>query len=142
MRTIGILFLALIAGFASCKKEDDAPKFTSAEGDWTYTTPDGKISVMFTIANGISGWSVTNAVIRVDGTAANNTHVEATGVNPPSIGYIRINSNDSKLTYPFPIDFENGTVSSDFTQINVPDASYTWPHDKTNVLTNITITRQ
>ena len=141
MRAIGILFLALVVLTTSCKKDDDAPKFTSAAGDWTYTTPDGKINVMFTIANGAAGWSVTNAAIRVDGVSG-KAFVESTGVNPPTIDMITINANDAKLTYEFPVVFENGTVNSDFTQINVPDATYTWPHDKVNVLTNITITRQ
>lgn len=141
MRKIGILFLGLMIGFVSCKKDDDAPTFTSAAGDWTYTTPDGKINVMFTLVNGVAGWSVSNVAIRVDGVAG-VANVEATGINPPALQNLRINANDTKLTYPFPIEFENGVVSSDFTQINVPDATYTWPHDKTNVLTNITITRQ
>ena len=141
MRTIGILLMALVVVLASCKKEDDAPKFTSAEGDWTYTTPDGKINVFFTIVNGAAGWSITNVAMHVEGVAG-NANVDATGINPPTITNIRINANDTKLTYPFPIEFKNGTVNSDFTQINVPDATYTWPHDKTNILTNIAITRK
>ena len=140
MRTISVLCLALIVVLNACKKDDD-PKFASAEGNWTYTTPDSKITVDFTLAKNGTTWSVTNPVIRVDGTAG-NAEVMFDGVNPPSITTIRINANDAKLTYDYSIEFGNATVNSDFTEIKVPGAVYTWPIDKTNNLTNITITRK
>jgi hypothetical protein len=140
MRTISILCLALFAMLTSCKKDDD-PKFSSAEGNWTYTTPDGKISVDFTLVKSGTTWSATSPAIRVDGNSG-NAEVVADGINPPAIGSIRINANDSKLTYDYSIEFTNGTVSSDFTKIEVPSAVYTWPIDKANSLTTITITRK
>jgi len=140
MRTISVLCLALIALLNSCKK-DDEPKFSSAEGNWTYTTTDGKISVDFTLVKSGTTWSVTNQVIRVDGTAG-NAEVLATGVNPPTIESLRINANDAKLTYDYSIEFDAGTVSSDYTKITVANGLYTWPIDKTNTLTNVTITRK
>jgi hypothetical protein len=141
MRTLSTLGIVLILLLNSCSKDDD-PKFTSAEGDWTYTTKDKKISVDFTLAKDGTTWSVKNAVIRVDGTAAKNTVVEFDGIVPPSIQYIRINANDIDLVYPYPINFTNATVNSDFTAINVPDATYTWPNDRVNSITDITITRK
>ncbi|MEI9920636.1 MAG: hypothetical protein WDO14_17865 [Bacteroidota bacterium] len=140
MRTISALCLALIVLLNACKKDDD-PKFSSAEGNWTYTTPDSKISVDFTLTKSGTTWNVTNQTIRVDGTAG-NAEVIFDGVNPPTISSLRINANDSKLTYDYSIEFTNGTVNSDFTKIEVPGATYTWPIDKTNNLTNISITRK
>jgi VCBS repeat-containing protein len=140
MRTISTLCLALIVLLNACKKDDEA-KFASAEGNWTYTTSDGKISVDFTLVKSGTTWNVTNPVIRVDGTAG-NAEVISSGVNPPAIQSIRINANDAKLTYDYSIEFDNATVNSDFTQITVPGGTYTWPIDKTNNLANITITRK
>jgi hypothetical protein len=140
MRTISVLCLALIVLLSACKKDDD-PKFASAEGNWTYTTPDGKISVDFTLVKSGTTWDVSNPAIRVDGTAGNADFVTA-GVSPPAIQLIRINANDSKLVYDYYIEFSNATVNSDFTQIKVADVLYTWPQDKTNSLTNITIARK
>lgn len=140
MKALSILCLALVAVLASCSKDDD-PKYSSAEGTWTYTTPDSKISVDFTLALSGGTWSVTNPVIRVDGTSG-NAAVKATGINPPSVANLRINANDSKLTYPYSIEFAGGVVSDDFTQITVPGATYTWPFDQANNLTNITIRRK
>jgi len=141
MRALKIFSLALIVLLNACSKDDDTPKYTSAEGDWTYTTSDGKISVDFTLAKDGSTWSVKNQVIRVDGVAG-NANVTTDGLNPPAIGFIRINANDAKLTYPYDINFTNGTVNSDFTSITVTDATYTWPHDKTNSISNLTIQRK
>lgn len=142
MRTLSILSLALIVLLSACSKDDDkGPVYTSAEGDWTYTTTDGKISVDFSLVKDGSNWSVKNQVIRVDGQAG-NANVDFSGINPPSIEYIRINANDTKLTYPYDINFTNGVVSADFTLIVVPDATYTFPHDKTNIISNLTIKRK
>jgi hypothetical protein len=141
MRTISVLCFALIVLLTACKKDDDGPKFASAEGNWTYTTPDGKIGVDFTLTKSGTAWSVTNPVIRVEGNAG-NAEVLADGINPPTIQSIRINANDAKLTYDYSIEFTNGTVNSDFTKIEVPGAVYTWPIDKANSLTSISIVRK
>lgn len=123
----------------SCGK--DSPKFSSAEGTWTYTTPDGKIGVDFNLVQAGTSWSVASPVIRVDGVTYNAAAI-ATGINPPAIGSIRINANDAKAVYAYNIELTNGTVSSDFTEIKVPGATYTWPHDKTNSLTNVSVGRK
>lgn len=140
MRTIAILFVALVVVLGSCKKDDD-PKFTSAAGTWTYTTPDSKLIVTFELKKSGTTWDAVNPTISVEGTEATAV-IQATDVVVPSIGSIRINANDLKVTYPYFVLFSNLEVNGDFTQINVPSASYTWPHDKTNTLTNITITRK
>lgn len=134
----GLLLIVGIMAAASCK--DDDPKFTSAEGDWTYTTPDGKIGIDFTLVKNGSTWSVTNESITVDGQKG-NAAVQYDNINPPTIGSIRINANDAKLTYSYYILF-SGTVSDDFSEIKGPGATYTWPQNKTNQLTDITISRK
>jgi hypothetical protein len=135
-----IILLSLVVLVASCGKDDD-PGFTSAEGGWTYTTPDGKIGVDFELKQSGTTWSVVNQVIRVEGVAY-NAEVEASGVVPPDIGSIRINANDSKAVYSYFILFPGATVSGDFKEIRVPGVTYTWPHNKTNQLTDVTITRK
>ncbi|HEX8061520.1 MAG TPA: hypothetical protein VF473_11325 [Cyclobacteriaceae bacterium] len=140
MKTISVLCLALIVLLNACKK-DDEPKFASAEGNWTYTTPDGKISVDFTLVKSGTTWTVTNQTIRVDGTAGNAEVITGT-INPPAIQSIRINANDTKLTYNYNIEFDNGTVNSTYTKIDVASATYTWPINTTLSLKNISITRK
>ena len=81
------LFATLLV--ASCGKDD--PKFSSAEGNWTYTTPDGKIGIDFTLVKSGTTWSVTNESITVDGTKG-MAAVTFDNINPPTIGNIRINA--------------------------------------------------
>ncbi len=137
-RNVAVVVL-LVGLMFGCGKDD--PKFSTAEGTWTYTTPDGKIGVDFTLAKSGSTWSVTSPVIRVDGTTY-NAEVISSGINPPAIGSIRINANDAKAVYAYNIELKNGTVSGDFSEIKVPGATYTWPHDKTNSLTDISVGRK
>jgi len=141
MRTLSILSLALVVLLSSCKKDEDEPSFSSAEGDWTYTTPDGKISVDFTLVKSGTTWTATKQSITVAGTKG-NAEIEVVGLNPPVIEYIRINANDPTLVYAFDIAFSNATVSDDFKEIRVPGATYTWPQNKANDLTNIIIVRK
>jgi hypothetical protein len=132
--------LAIVVLLTSCKKDDD-PKFSSAEGDWTYTTPDGKISVDFSLGKNGTTWTATNAVMRVDGVTAEAV-IQVNWLDPPNIEELRINANDSKVTYPYVMYFTMLVISDDFTEIKAPGATYTWPIDKTNYLTNVTITRR
>jgi hypothetical protein len=136
-----IILLLLVVLMGSCGSKDDDPGFTSAAGAWTYNTPDGKIGVDFELKENGSTWSVVNQVIRVEGETY-KAEVQATGIVPPDIGSIRINANDSKAVYAFFILFTNATVSGDFKEIRVPDVTYTWPHNKTNQLTDAIITRK
>lgn len=139
MRAGTILLVALVALLGSCK--DDDPKFSSAEGTWTYTTPDSKIGVEFELKQNGTQWDVINPLIIVDGTRA-EAAVVASNVEPPAIGSIRINANDTKITYAYFILFSELEVSGDFKEIKGPGATYTWPYDKTNNLTDVTITRK
>jgi hypothetical protein len=136
-----ILLLSIVVLTGSCGDKDEDPGFTSAEGTWTYDTPDGKVGVDFELKLNGSVWSVTNQVIRVNGEAF-NAEVQANGIAPPDIGSIRINANDSKAVYAYFILFPNGEVSDDFKEIRVPDVTYTWPHNKTNQLTDVIIKRK
>jgi hypothetical protein len=135
-----ICLLSLVVLLESCGKDDD-PQFTSAEGSWTYTTPDGKIGVDFDLKLTGTTWTVTNQVIRVDGTTY-KAEVQASGVNPPAIGSIRINANDALAVYAYYLLLVDATVSDDFKEIRVPGATYTWPHTKTNQLTNVVVSRK
>jgi hypothetical protein len=139
MRTASVLFVALIVLLNACKKDDD-PTFTSAEGDWTYTTPDGAISVDFTIVKNGTDFEVNGKAMRVDNQDCKYV-LQATNVTATNIGSVRINANDTKVTYAYFILFVDATVGDDFKEIKVPRATYTWPHDKTNELTDIIISR-
>ena len=140
MRALSIVSLALVVLLGSCKKDDD-PKFTSPDGDWTYTTPDGKIGVSFTIKQDGSTLKFSNEAMTVDGTDC-VAALQAFNVTTTKVGSIRINANDQKVTYDYFILFTDAEVSADFTQIKVPGAMYTWPFDKTNQLTDIVIARK
>ncbi len=141
MKRLLILSVALITLFNSCKKDDDDPSFTSAAGTWTYTTPDNKITVEFELKQDGSAWTATTSTIVVDGQSG-KAEIISTEVNPPTIGSIRINANDTKLTYGYYILFSELTVSDDFKEIKGPHATYMWPNNKTNDLTDVTITRK
>lgn len=86
-------------------------------------------------------WSVINEVIRVEGETF-NAALTASGIEPPAIGSIRINANDTKAIYAYFILLSGGEVSGDFKEIRVPDATYTWPHNKINQLEDVVVTRK
>ncbi len=134
---IAILLLVLLA----CSKDKD-PGFTSAEGKWKYVTSDGKIAVTFELVKIPSGGlDITNPTMKIDGTLY-NAEKQISGVNLPVIGTIRINANDSKAVYPYNIIFNNGVVRSDFTKIEVPTGSYTFPWLTVKPLSAVIIERQ
>lgn len=126
----------------ACSKDKD-PGFTSAEGKWKYTTSDGKIAVTFELTKTSSGGlTISSQPIIVDGVAFESASL-IDGVSLPSnIATIRINANDSKAVYPYNIIFKNGVVNSDFTKIEVPDATYTFPWPAVKALKTIVIERQ
>jgi hypothetical protein len=134
-----ISLMSLVVLLGSCGKDD--PGFTSAAGTWTYTTPDGKIGIDFELKQDGTTWSVINEVIHVDGTTY-KAAVQASGINPPAIGSIRINANDSKAIYAYFLLTTGGEVSGDFKEIKVPGVTYTWPHNQTNQLTDIVVSRK
>jgi hypothetical protein len=136
MRILLLLIGLIILG---CSKHKD-PGFTSAEGKWTYTTPDSKIGVTFELVKNGSGLDIQNQTIKVDAVAYQSAG-QITGVSLPAIQLVRINANDSKAVFNYNIEFDNGTVSSDFKIISVATATYTWPWGTTNTLTAIKITR-
>lgn len=133
-----LFFLTLVVAL-SCSK-DDGPTFTSPEGNWAYTTPDGKIAVTFEVVKSGSAFDLKAQTITVDGTLC-NAEKEVVSFTATSVQKIRINANDAKVTYPFDIIFNGGTVSGDFKTIEVPNATYVFPWGKTNTLTDIQITR-
>lgn len=145
MKALSILSLAFVVMLGACGDKDDDPSFVSAVGDWTYTTPDGKITVNFTITEvneDGSNWSYeSESTMVVDGVTGKSA-VDMNGFHLNKIDFIHINANDVSLTYVYPVNFLNATVSADFKEIKVPGATYTWPKDKTNQLTDITITRK
>ena len=139
MKRIIIASLLLVAW--ACSKDKD-PSFSSAEGKWKYTTPDSKVAVTFELVKTpSSGLDITSPIIKIDGTLY-NAEKQISGVSLPVIGTIRINANDSKAVYPYNIIFNNGVVNSDFTKIEVPDATYTFPWPTVKALKSIVIERQ
>jgi len=141
MRTLSIVVCLILAGLTSCKDEDD-PAFTSAEGKWTYTTPDSKIKIDFEITKNSSGVvnQINGVTLNVDGTAVVPVTI-TDGVNLPAIASMRFSANDAKLVYPYAITFTQATVSADFTAIAVASAEYTFPWGTTQNLSSITIKR-
>lgn len=132
------ILITLLAG--ACSKSSSGP--TSAEGNWKYTTPDGKVSVTFTLVKNTSGsLDISSYTYAKDGV----TYLAAgtiSGVNLPAIGSIRINANDPKAVYPYYIQFTTGTVSSDFKRIDVVSAEYSYPGlSDIKTLSNISIGR-
>jgi hypothetical protein len=139
MKRIIIASLLLVA--LACSKDKD-PAFTSAEGKWKYTTPDGKIAVTFELAKtSTGGLMISSQTIQVDGVAFESAN-QIDGVSLPTIATIRINANDSKAIYPYNIIFKNGVVNSDFTKIEVPDATYTFPWPTVKALKTVVVERQ
>lgn len=134
-----IYLLVFACCFACSSSSDPGPK--SAEGSWTYTTPDSKVTVTFDLIKSAGGdWSVQNPKTKINGNLYQTVAIFS-GLAPPAIGNIRISANDANAVYPYPVIFNNGTVSSDFKKINVPDGSYEYPNGTVNTLTNIVITR-
>ncbi len=140
MRQLSIVLLIIITGLLShCSKSASGP--SSAEGKWTYTTPDSKVTVTFDLVKTSAGsLDIQNQTIKIDGTVY-NAEKQISGVNLPIIGLIRINANDAKAVYPYYIQFTNGSVSGDFRLINVPDTEYTFPWGTTKTLKTISIGR-
>lgn len=139
MRWIISASLLLVA--LACSKDKD-PGFTSAEGKWKYTTPDGKIEVTFELTKTSSGGLIISSqTINVDGVAFESAN-QIDGVSLPTIATIRINANDSKAVYPYNIIFKNSVVNSDFTKIEAPDATYTFPWPTVKALKAVVIERQ
>lgn len=140
MRYSGVLVILLLA--MACSKDTPAPSFTSADGVWTYKTPDGSISVDFELktTGGVLG-IVNPASITVSGTQGVAAAV-MNGVALPAIGEIRINANDAGLVLPYAITFTTCSVNSTFTQITAADVSYNYPFGTTKTLSNITLLRK
>lgn len=136
-----ILLICLLALTFACSKDKD-PGFTSAEGKWKYTTTDGKVAVTFDLVKtSTGGLDITSPTIKIDGTLY-NAEKQISGVSLPVIGMIRINANDAKAIYPYNIIFNNGVVNNDFTKIEVPIGSYTFPWPTVKALSAVVIERQ
>lgn len=131
-----VLFFAL-----GCSKDEEIG-FTSLIGSWTYTTPDEKIKVTFDIIGGTTEiLSIQNQLIVVDGVEG-KAEVQAEDVTETTLGRIRINANDAGLTFPYNITFNKLSGSSDFSVIDVEDATYTFPWPDSNSLNSIQIVRR
>jgi hypothetical protein len=139
MKRIRIAILLLFA--LACSKDKD-PGFSSAEGKWKYATPDGKIVITFELAKTpAGGLAITTQTIKVDGVSFESASL-IDGVSLPNIGTLKINANDAKAVYPYNIIFKNGVVNNDFTKIEAPDASYTFPWPTVKPLKTVVIERQ
>ena len=135
-----ILYLGLVFMLLACGKDENSGP-TSAEGKWTYSTPDSKIQVTFDLVKTGSGsLDIQNPTIKVNGVSG-NAAATITGVNLPTIGEIRVNANDAGLVQPYSITFTNGKVSGDFKKIEVPTGGYTYPWGTTVTLVAVAIVR-
>ena len=140
MKLSGLFILiSLVALVSGCSKSSSGP--TSAEGKWTYTTSDSKMTVDFELVKTSSGsLDIQNQTMKVNGIQY-STEKQIAGVNLPTIASMRFNANDSKAVYPYYVQFLNGKVSSDFKKIEVPDGEYTYPWGTTVTLKGISIVR-
>ncbi len=139
---ISFILLALL--LFRCGSDD--PGFTSAVGDWTYTTPGGEIVVEFSLAGGdteVLEVKDPKILVLIDGALKEGkAESQMVNVNLPSIESLRVNANDVDLVFPYNVRFENLTVGGDFTKIQVTDASFTYPWGTINILENIEIVRK
>lgn len=140
MKLISVCLVAVVFVLCSCKKSDDDPGLSSADGKWAYTTPDAKMSVSFELVKSTNGYKVQNAKLTVDGTVA-ETVTMPDEVTAPTFATLRFSANDAKLTYPYSLLFANATISSDFKQIAVATGEYTFPWGTTKNLSDIIIRR-
>jgi hypothetical protein len=123
----------------SCSDKDPAP--AELESKWSYTTPDLKMVVTFEVVRmSDDAFDIKNQTMTIDNVLA-NAEKEVVAFTRTTIEKIRINANDSKVVYPYNIEFKNATISADFKTISVPFATYTYPWGSTNNLTNITLER-
>lgn len=135
-------FLLAIALLTNCSSKSDPSGPTSAEGKWTYTTPDGKISVDFDLVKTTSGsLDLQNPAIKVNSTSGAAAG-QLTGVSLPDISMIKINANDAVLVYPYSITFSMAKVTGDFKTIVAANVDYTYPWGTTKSLTTVTIFRK
>jgi hypothetical protein len=138
MRSCWICASFVVVVMMGCTKSDSGP--SSAEGSWTYTTPDAKVAVTFQLVKTASGsLAIQNQTYKLSGTSYESAAV-ISGVALPAIATIKINANDAKLTYPYYILFTNIKVSSDFKRMDVADGEYSTPTATTS-LKAVTITR-
>jgi hypothetical protein len=136
MNRLILLFCVVIM---SCSDKDPAP--TELESKWSYTTPDLKMVVTFEVVRkSDDDFDIKNQTLTIDNVLA-NAEKEVVAFTRTTIEKIRINANDSKVVYPYSIEFKNATISTDFKTITVPFATYTYPWGTTNNLTNITLER-
>jgi hypothetical protein len=135
-----LCFLSLV--ISSCKDDkDDAPVFTSAEGKWTYTTPDSKIKIDFEVVKSATGLIQINGTALTVDTKTVVPEVQTDGINLPAIASMRFNANDAGLVYPYSITFTQTTVSADFTTMTATTAEYTFPWGTTQKLSALIIKR-
>lgn len=136
-----IIIASILVVASACSKDKD-PGFTSAEGKWKYTTPDGKVAITFELTKTpTGGLTISSQTIMVDNVSFESAG-QIDGVSLPNIATIRINANDSKAVYPYNIIFKDGVVNSDFTKIEAPAATYTFPWPTVKALTAVVIERQ
>jgi hypothetical protein len=134
-----VMIVMMVVGMA-CSKHSD-PGFTSAAGNWSYTSPDSEVTVTFELVkNASGGFDLQNPGIELNGVkyiaAAQLTRATLT-----TIQKIQINANDPKATYAYDVEFDNCTVSADFKTITVASGFYTWPNAHTHTLTSAKILR-
>ncbi len=136
MKRLILLFGVILM---SCNDKDPAP--AELESKWSYTTPDLKMVVTFEVVRmSDDAFDIKNQTLTIDNVLA-NAEKEVVAFTRATIEKIRINANDSKVIYPYNIEFRNATISTDFKIITVPFATYTYPWGTTNNLTNITLER-
>ncbi len=134
----GLVFILSISILFSCKKDDPGP--SSAEGKWTYTTPDSKMAVDFELVKSVNGYKIQNAKLTVDGVVTEAV-VMPDEIPSQSFSALRFSANDAKLIYGYYLLFSSSVIASDFSKIEVASSEYTFPWGTTKKLSAIVIVR-
>lgn len=125
MRRLSVI-LFLVLAFA-CDKDDDPEKFTSINGYWVVRTPDDATTVTFRIVqDSDSEYAVDAVLVSHNGTNYDSKPVEAriAVTSPTEIESITLINTDATIPF-FVIRFQQITVNSDFTEMDIGISSFT-----------------
>ncbi len=122
-RLAAILLLVLAIG---CNKEDDPEKFTSINGHWTLSTPDGLTRVSFSISQDSDNINVIDRISVVhNATDFNSKPIDAgiITISGREIESITFTNNSFEPPY-FVIRLLNISVNEDYTQMQIANSSF------------------
>lgn len=124
MRRLAVFVFILLS--AACNKEDDPDKFTSINGYWTVTTPDGATNVTFRIAQDADNlFIIDKASVVHNATDFNSKPIDAQIVmlSTQEVESITFLNNSFEAPY-FIIRLLNLTANGDFTEMEIDNSIF------------------